>query len=293
MANEIKLDVNRRGEEFTKTYKTVKGAKAFVGRAVEENGGLFEIDGNRLFMDGLDIICDGCEIDTLIDEPEKEIETKNPCKGEEKMNDVIEETTAVEVLPMTENFVVGSRDAKLQMGTLRKAKPAVEAVEGVPAVKEKKDDDGNIIQEAKPAVKAVAAKPAQPQEQEVHLDSVSEEVMREVRARMADQGFADKYEGQIIMAGAHFRLTYTAEDAKIIRAAFKNVKAKDRYNAPGLKILADQKKAEEAAKKAEEKAKADAAKKDAPEPKVEPEVVPEPEQGDDEPWPGEDEGFDV
>lgn len=151
---------------------------------------------------------------------------------------------------MTPNFIINSGDARLLRGTLRKAKDATPAVA---AVAEKKDKDGNITQKA---VAAVAAKPAVAQSYKMIIGCNTEEIAKELIARMADQGLAEANNGQVIKDGDQFTTCYVAESDKIIRAAFKKSKSKDGYNAAGLKIITDQKKAEEKAKKeAEAKAK--------------------------------------
>jgi len=201
-------------------------------------------------------------------------------------------------LKMTEGFVVGARDARLVIGNNRKAKPAVEAVKavkGVEAVEAVKADKEKGIKAVKAvaevkAVKAVEAQPAKPAEQEVHLDSTTKEVAQEVRARMADQGFEDKFDGQLVETkDGRFRLTFVAETDKPIRDAFKAVKKADGYNKAGLDAAKEEKKAAAKAKKAEEKAKADAAK-EKEKPKETPKSEPEDDNsGDDEDaWPGED-----
>lgn len=213
------------------------------------------------------------------------------------VNQKNEEKKMTEKLEMTEGFVVGARDAKLSIGSLKKAKPAQEAVEAVKGVKgveaveavkaNKKEGIEAVkavkaVEEVK-AVKAVEAAPAKLPVQQVHLDSNSEEIMREVRARMADQGFADKFEGQIIEHNGMFRLTFEAETDKPIRAAFKACKAKTGYNEAGLKTLADAAKADAKAKKEAEKKAADAEEKDAP--KDEPKTKDEEPKEEGE-WPG-------
>lgn len=182
-------------------------------------------------------------------------------KKVEKTNRMLKEKqqpkTGGKKMEMKENFVIGTRDARLAIGSLKKATEAVEAVEAVKGVKEKKDKDGNVTQEAVTAVKAVPAKPATKAVQTVFLIATSEEIANEIIARMADQGFTDANEGQAeVLENGEFRLRYTAGTDKPIRAAFKKCKAKDAYNAPGLALLK-----EEAKKKAaEEKAKKEAKK---------------------------------
>jgi len=189
---------------------------------------------------------------------------------------------------MKKNFVIKMNDAKLKMGSLKKAKDAqpevkeVKAVKGVKAqpavkaVKEVKDDDGKVITEAvkaQPAVKEVKAVkgvkgkpavPAQPQEQTVYLISKDKEILGEVMARMADQGFTPELDGQMLEVDGLFRLTYKAITDRVIRDAFKVCKAKDGYNADGLAIIEAEKKKEAKAKKeAEAKAKKEQEAKDA------------------------------
>lgn len=203
-------------------------------------------------------------------------------------------------LKMVENMVVGARDAKLSIGSLKKAKPAVEAVaevkgvkgvEAKPAVKADKEKGikaqkaVKAVAEVK-AVKAVEAAPAKPSVQQVHLDSVSKEVRDEVRARMANQGFTDKFDGQDIEHNGLFRLTYEAETDKPIRAAFKACKAKKGYNAAGLKIQEDAKKAEAKAKKEQEKKEADAAKTKEAGGEEKSKEEPKEESEEDGAWPG-------
>lgn len=176
------------------------------------------------------------------------------------------------VAEMIKNFVVGVSDARLVIGNLKKAKPAAEAVaavEGVKAVEATKAVKANK-KEGIEAVKAVAAvtgvkavaaveaKEATKNVQTVHLDCATVEIFEQVRARMADQGFSDNFEGQNIKNGDRFRLSYNAENDKIIRAAFKKCKSTDGYNADGLAAAKEAKKADAKAAKAEAKAKKDA-----------------------------------
>ncbi len=163
---------------------------------------------------------------------------------------------------MTPNFVINPGDARLLRGTDRKAKAAVPAQA---AVKEVKDKDGNITTKAKAAVPAQAATKAS---YRMVIGCNTEEIAKELVARMADQGIEEVHDGQVIKEkDGQFTTVYVAETDKIIRAAFKKAKSKDGYNAPGLKKIADEKKAEEKAKKADEKdakAKKAPAKKKAP-----------------------------
>ncbi len=248
----------------SKTYKTIKGARKYLEKWA---GSFYDVVGNVLITgDGINkLTVKGAKISEIL-----------TTKNEEKEN----------MAKLKKGFVVGARDARLQMGNLRKAKEAVPAVKAVKAVPEKKDKDGNITQEAVAAVKAVPAKKAQPQVQQVHLDCVSEEVMHEVRARMADQGFEDKFDGQVIMSGNRFRLTFEAETAQPIRAAFKAVKAADGYNKEGMDKIKEQKKADAKAKKEAEKAEKEKAEKDKKAEKKE--KFSEPKDEGDDGWPGED-----
>lgn len=174
---------------------------------------------------------------------------------------------------MLKNFVIGSRDAGLVIGSLAKAKeakPAVKAVKeikeviAIAAVPEKKDPKtGKVIQKKVKAVKgvkgvkaapAIPAQPATPEVRTVILKCRTEGIAQEVIARMADQGYEMEGEVKYIGPGT-FDLTYKAESDKPIRAAFKKCKSKDGYNKPGLAALAAAKKAEVKAKKVVEDAK--------------------------------------
>lgn len=158
-------------------------------------------------------------------------------KGEKKMS-------------MTPNFVINPGDARLLRGTNRKAKDAVPAQA---AVKEAKDKDGNVTTKGRPAV---PAKPAVKQSYRMVIGCNTEEIAKELVARMADQGFAEENDGQVIKEkDGQFTTVYVAETDKIIRAAFKKAKSKDGYNAPGLKVIADKKKADAKAKREAENAK--------------------------------------
>lgn len=168
---------------------------------------------------------------------------------------------------MLKNFVIGSRDAGLVIGSLAKAKeakPAVKEVKGVKeviaiaAVPEKKDPKtGKVIQKKVKAVKgvkgvkaapAIPAQPAFPEGRTVILKCKTEGIAQEIIARMADQGYVNAGEVKHIEPGT-FDLTYKAESDKPIRAAFKKCKSKDGYNQPGLDALAGSKKAEAKVKK--------------------------------------------
>lgn len=216
-----------------------------------------------------------------------EPEIKETIKIEEKENMESE----FEVPEMKENFVIGSRDARLQIGSLKKASPAREAVEAVSAIKEEKDEDGNITQEAVAAVKAIPAKPATLAVQKVFLIARTDEIADEVVARMADHGFLPA-EGSVreYVDGDCPRLTYTDETDKPIRAAFKVCKSKDGYNAPGLALAKEKAKEEEKARKAAEKAAVEKEKEeestDLTEGPVDDLEVPVEESGTEE-WPGE------
>lgn len=189
---------------------------------------------------------------------------------------------------MKENFLIDRQDARLQMGPLKKAKAAEPAVEAKKAVK---DEEGNVVE---PAVKAKEAVEATPAVQTVYLLAKSEEVANEVMARMEDMGFLPENDGQLeVMPNGEFRMRYTDETDKKIRAAFKAAKdlsgKHGHYNQGGLAL---KKAAEKAAEKKEEvkeekepKAKKSPKKEKAPEKKMEKED-PEEETGSDEEWPG-------
>ena len=189
---------------------------------------------------------------------------------------------------MKENFLIDRQDARLQMGPLKKAKAAEPAVEAKKAVK---DEEGNVVE---PAVKAKEAVEATPAVQTVYLLAKSEEVANEVMARMEDMGFLPENDGQLeVMPNGEFRMRYTDETDKKIRAAFKAAKdlsgKHSHYNQGGLAL---KKAAEKAAEKKEEvkeekepKAKKSPKKEKAPEKKMEKED-PEEETGSDEEWPG-------
>ncbi|MCK5026320.1 MAG: hypothetical protein KAS15_07005, partial [Nanoarchaeota archaeon] len=136
---------------------------------------------------------------------------------------------------MLKNFVIGSRDAGLVIGSLVKAKeanPAAKAVKevkeviAIAAVPEKKDPKtGKVIQKKVKAVKgvkgvkaspAIPAQPATPEVRTVILKCRTEGVAQEVIARMADQGYEIEVEVKHFEAGT-FDLTYKAESDKLIR----------------------------------------------------------------------------
>lgn len=170
-----------------------------------------------------------------------------------------------------------------------KAVAEVKAVAGVKAVPEVKDEKGKVTTKAVVAVKAVKAValveavsaikevkaspaiPAKPASIEMFIKCESAEICSQLIARMKAEGIncttgvapiADK--GQKFCAG------FEASDPKIIRAAFKEVKAQSgKYNVKGVAAAKAEKdaKAEEAkAAKAKAKAEKDAkakAEKDA------------------------------
>ena len=173
---------------------------------------------------------------------------------------------------MKENFVIGSRDARLVSGQLKeakKAKPAVKEVKAVKAVKEVKAEASKIVNgKTQPAVKAVApvdavkavkaqdAVPAQPAVYSMKIGCNSRPVVNELVARMADQKIEQKADTKITEDNGTFFVIFIAVSQKVIRAAFKNSKSKTGYNAPGLAILAAKTKKEaekEAAKEKKEK----------------------------------------
>jgi len=167
---------------------------------------------------------------------------------------------------LKENFVIGARDCT-QWKYGKKVKPAAatEEVVAVKGKKEKKDDDGNIVQEAVKAVKAVPAKPATNGSIQIYFKAVSEEVAQEAVTRLIHEGLepdnADQ-NGNAVFYDKKFKhwfFSFTHEKDRVLRDAFKAVKAKDDYNAPGLAILKAEKKAAEKAKK-EAEAKKEAAK---------------------------------
>lgn len=173
---------------------------------------------------------------------------------------------------MIKNFVVGSRDATLTIGSLIKAKAAIPAVKEVKEVKEviaiapvpekKNPKTGKVIQKKVKGVKgvkgvkaspAIPAQSATPEIRTVILKCKTQEIAEEIIARMADQGHKLMEEIKHIEPGT-FDLFYTAESDKPIRAAFKKCKNKDGYNKAGLDILNKTKRAQAKAKKnAEEK----------------------------------------
>ena len=175
---------------------------------------------------------------------------------------------------MKENFVIGAREARLVSGQLKeakKAKPAVLPIKAVKAVKEVKAVPEKIVNDkVQPAVKAVAlvaavkavkaqdAIPAQPAIYSMKIGCNSRPVINELIARMADQKIEQKADTKITEDNGTFFAIFTAENQKVIRAAFKNSKSKTSYNAPGLTILAAKVKKEaekEAAKEKKEKGK--------------------------------------
>lgn len=292
-------------KNFTSLKKAQEYAKEWIGN-FPEIGSDYAIS-----EDGIGkIYCEGCTLKVLFRNTKidivdgiKKVVNQKPSKGERKMtNDKL-------TYEMIENFVIGASDARFSTGSLKKAKPAVEAVEGVEAVeaveavKAVKAIKANKTKgiEAAPAikavkavagvkgVKAVEAQPATEAVQTVYYRAKTEEIAQQVWARMKDQGYEDAFGGQIIEEKGLFNLTYKAPTIAELRAAFKKCKAKDGYNAPGLKALAEKAKADKAAKKAEEKAKKDAEKAaEKAKEKVEPAEDDTPQaNGDETDWPEE------
>jgi len=207
----------------------------------------------------------------------KKTTKKTLAKASKKINTI---EKVKENKKMKENFIIGSRDAKLVSGQLKeakKAKPAVKAVEAVKAVKEVKAIPQKIVNDkVQPAVKAVAAvaavkaikaQPAVPATSAIYsmkIGCVSKPTATELIARMADQKIEQKVDTKITEDNGVFLVVFAAENQKIIRAAFKKCKSKDGYNASGLAILTAKAK-KEAAKAAKEADKGKKEEKSAPE----------------------------
>ena len=192
-------------------------------------------------------------------------------------NKAVKTTNRKGIKKMKENFVIGSRDARLVSGQLReakKAKPAVKEVKAVKAVKEVKAEPSKIVKgKTQPAIEAVApvaavkavkaqdATPAQPAVYSMKIGCNSRPVVNELILRMADQKIEQKIDTKITEDNGTFFAIFTAENQKVIRAAFKNSKSKTGYNAPGLAILAAKTKKEAEKEAAKEKKEKEAAKK--------------------------------
>lgn len=181
---------------------------------------------------------------------------------------------------MTPNIVIGNRDAKIWVyGSLRavEAKPAVKEVKAVKAVKEVKAEPSKIVNgKTQPAVKAVAgvaavkavkaspAVKAVAQRWQGYAIGNTPEIVNELVARLGDQGFYPDDEGaQKSIDEVKFCAHYTTENVKGFRAALRLCKTPDKYNDPGLKLLAEKEAAEKKAEKeaAKEKKEKEAAKK--------------------------------
>lgn len=271
-----RLDAEEAAEKILEIMNPEPIIKEEIITKIDEESGL-NIIGTEVLREEFGTIKDEDVMNPGFDIMEEKVESAHPetDKAHEVRQDGIKRNnkaslnitvTKNEESKMKENFVIGSRDARLAIGSLKKAKSAEEATQptpGVKAVAEVKDDDGVVTQEAVDKVKAIAGSPATPATlavQKVFLIGNTDEIMDEVQARMTDQGFEPENDGQREYVQDCPRLTYTAENDKIIRAAFKKCKSKDGYNAPGLKIIAD-------AKKVEDKKEADAKKEAAKETK--------------------------
>jgi len=169
--------------------------------------------------------------------------------------------------PEVSNMVIKSTDAKMYGWKQIKgkdAKPAVEAVAGKSAIAAMTDEDGNETSPAQPGVKAVKAQDAVEAKigcQHVHVQAKTMEILDECIARLAALGFhfadtaapADTEHG----VGMWITIGPEKEDMTALRQAFKQVKGKEHFNAPGLAIIKEEKKkaaAEAKAKKDAEKA---------------------------------------
>ncbi len=293
----MKITVNYKasdGFKESKTFTKIAKAKAWAIEWVGDTpnfGAAYAVS-----YDGVGTIrCKGCTIQELF-----EAEEINPLKKEN------------ETMKLKENFVIGSSDARFSTGPLKKAKAAVkavkaveavEAVEAVKAVKANKKEGIEAVKAVKAVkgvkgVKGVEATPATPQVQTAYFRGKTKEICEEILARCADQGYTDALNGQILEDDkGSFYVTFKAEQISTLRAMFKKCKAKDGYNAPGLKAQADAAKAEKAAKakkakaeKAAEKEKEakaaakDKAKDKTPEDKA-PEKDSEPGKDSDVDWP--------
>jgi len=202
-------------------------------------------------------------------------------KGEKKMG----KTTVPDFMKnfkMVPGMLIGNRDAKVWMyGTLksRAARPAIKEVKGVKAVeakkavkavKEKVANTGRVIQEAVKAqaaikevkgVKAVEAKEAiegLPTRYQGFAIGNTPEILNEMIARIADQGFYPDNEGaHQPIDEVKFSAHYTMEDVKGFRSAVKLAKGPGKYNEVGLAKKKAEEKGVAAKKKAEGKAAAD------------------------------------
>jgi len=208
---------------------------------------------------------------------------------------------------LKKDFFIGQKDCvQHKWGKKTKAK---EAVPAVPAIEEKFNDEGELIQGA---MKAVPAKPAVKASTEMYMRCLSREIAEQFIARMQDQGLEPNYDGDIFEEDFKGETVYTVafahEDIKVVRAAMKAAKSKslDGYNGVAMKDIkakAAALKKEKAAAKAAAKAEKAAALAEAEEkPKTKKKAAPKKsapkkeelpskdtdDEFDDDGWPGEE-----
>ncbi len=139
------------------------------------------------------------------------------------------------------NMFIKLTDVKLILGLYKKPKKArteVKGIEPVKGFKERKNKEGKITQEAIAKVKGVKAIPARkaiPGEQTIHIIGKSFSILKEIKARMEDQGLIvvkDIY--KLDYKGYTHRIDYVAETVIPIRTAFEKTKSNNHYNKVGF-----------------------------------------------------------
>ncbi len=219
-----------------------------------------------------------------------------------KEDEATQTTTKPGGSKMKENFVIGARDCS-QWKYGKKVKPAeateaVEAVKGVKATAAVKANNKEGIEAVKAvaavegvkAQKAIPAKAATNGSIQMFFKAVSEEVAQEAVARMIQEGLtpdnADQ-DGNAVYFDDKLEIwffSFTHELDRKLRDAFKAVKAKDGYNAPGLALLKEEAKKKAASEKKAAEPKEKEVKGNVKSGKNEPEDKEVSESGDDE-WP--------
>lgn len=137
--------------------------------------------------------------------------------------------------------------ARLDPGSLRKAKQAVEAVAEIAEVK---DDTGKITIKA---VAAITAVPAEPSVQVMKVKAVNSTIISEMVVRLALEGIHLK-DGDVEEALADgVSRVFVCESQAIFRAAFAKCKGDGVHNAKGFAIFQEDQKAKAAKKPVAEK----------------------------------------
>ncbi len=160
------------------------------------------------------------------------------------------------------DLFIASNSARLVSVTNQAARGATPEVTGI---KEKKDDEGNVVTKGRKAQPALEGRDAM---SFMKISANNETIMKEIIVRMAIDGILQKPNTEIEPHVSGVTAIFMAANQSMIRASFKKSKGTGEHNAKGLAIMKADKKAKAAKaaekKKADEKAKAEKEEKENP-----------------------------